>query len=150
MLGEDRLDGETLFDLNASVQMRAGEWDRIWLRDKAELPRLHRALHACLSEAAKDEHSRPPISDEALARAVALLRNRRDHWTPLELKALPDVAIASLAFILRPIDVRLAIPLQCLAKSHLSAAQARWWREAHRASVPASRPLEQLPCRFDP
>ena len=59
-----------------------------------------------------------PISDGALARAVALLRNQRgigtDHWTPLELKALPDVATASLAFIVRQIDARLKIPLQCL------------------------------------
>ena len=40
LLGEDRRDGETLFDLNASVHLRADEWDRIWQPDKAELPRL--------------------------------------------------------------------------------------------------------------
>ena len=41
MLGEDRRDGETLFDPNAAVQLRADGWDKIWQRDKAELPRLH-------------------------------------------------------------------------------------------------------------
>ena len=117
MLGEDRRDGETLFDPTALVQLklRRDERDRIWPRDKAELPRLYRAVHACWAEAAKAEHARPPISDGALARAVALLRNKRgigtDHWTPLELKALPEVAIASVAFIVRQIDVRLFIPL---------------------------------------
>ena len=114
MLGEG---GETLFDPNASVKLRAVEWDRIWQRDKAELPRLYSALHACRTEAAKAEHARPPISDGALARAVALLRNKRgigtNHWTPLELEALPEVAKRA-AFIVRQIDVRLTIPLQCL------------------------------------
>ena len=46
MLGEGRRDGETLFDLKASVQLRADEWDRTWYRDEAELPRLYQALHA--------------------------------------------------------------------------------------------------------
>ena len=100
------------------MQPRADEWNRIWQRVKAELPRLCQALHACRAEAAKAEHARPPISDGALARAVALLRNKRgigtDHWTPLELKALPDAATASLAFIVRQTDTRLTIPLQCL------------------------------------
>ena len=41
-------------------------------------------------------------------------RKRNWHWAPLELQALPDVAIASLAFFVRQIDVRLTIPLQCL------------------------------------
>ena len=75
LLGEDRRDGETLFDLDASVPMRADEWDRIWLRDKAELPRLYQALHTCRAEAAKAEHVRPPISDGA--RPDAFLRNKR-------------------------------------------------------------------------
>ena len=92
MLGKDRRDGQTLLDPNASVKLRADEWNRIWQCDKAELPRLHRALQTCRVEAAKAAHARPPISDGALARAVALLRNKRgigtDHWTPLALKAL--------------------------------------------------------------
>ena len=53
-----------------------------------------------------------------MAGAVALLRNKKrigtGHWIPLELKALPDVAIASLACIVRQIDARLTVPLQCL------------------------------------
>ena len=118
MLEEGRRDGETLFDPQASVQMQADEWDRIWQCDEAELPRLHQALHACRAEAEEPEHARPPISDGAPARAVGLLRNKRgigtDHWTPLELKALPDAATASLAFIVGQIDARLTIPLQCL------------------------------------
>ena len=92
----------------------ADEWDRIWQRDKAELPRLYRAFHACRAEAASAEHARPCIPDGALARAVAWLRNKRgigtDHRKPLEPKALPDVATASLALIVRQIDVRLTIP----------------------------------------
>ena len=44
LLGEDCRDGENLFDPDASVQLRADEWDRIWQRDRAELPRLNRAL----------------------------------------------------------------------------------------------------------
>ena len=75
-------------------------------------------LHACRAEAAKAEHARFPIWDGALARAVALLRNTRgigsDQWTLVELKDLPEVVMASLAFIVRQIDVRLTIPLQCL------------------------------------
>ena len=65
LLREDRRDGETLFDPDASVQMRADEWDRIWLRDKAELPlpRLYQALHACRAEAAKADHARLPMSE---------------------------------------------------------------------------------------
>ena len=86
---------------DASEDRRDG--DRIWQRDKDELPRLQRALHACRTEAAKAEHARLAISDGALPRAVASLRNNRgigtDHWTPLELKALLDEAIANLAFI---------------------------------------------------
>ena len=86
-LGEDRRDGVTLFDSIASVKLRADEWDRIWQRDKAEPPRLYRALHACRTDAAKVDYAYPPMSDGALARAVALLRNNRgigtDHWTPL-------------------------------------------------------------------
>ena len=118
-LGEDRRDGETLFDPTASVQLWADEWDRgFGKRDRAEQPRLCSAFHACRAEAAKAEHARPPVSDGALGSAVALLRNKRgietDHWPPLELKALPEVAIASLAFILRQIDVQLTVPLQCL------------------------------------
>ena len=80
-----------LFDPDACVQMRADEWDRFWLRDKAELPLLHQAFRACRAEAVKAELARPPISDGAAARAVALLRNKREigtgRWTPLELKA---------------------------------------------------------------
>ena len=59
MLGEDRRHGVTLFDPDASVQLRANEWQR----DKAELPRLYQALHACRAEAAKAEHARLTISD---------------------------------------------------------------------------------------
>ena len=59
-----------------------------------------------------------PFPMGALARAAALLRNKRgigtDHWMPLELEALPDVAIAGLDFTVRQIDVRLTIPLQGL------------------------------------
>ena len=110
LLGEDRRDGEALFDPNEPVQTRVG--------DKIELPLLDQALHACRAEAAKAEHARPPISDAAEARAVPLLRNKKgigtDRWTPLELKALPDAAIGRLAFIVRQIDVRLAFLLQCL------------------------------------
>ena len=97
------------------MKLRADERDRVWQRDKAELPRPYRGLHACWAEAAKAEHARPPISDVAWACAVALLRNKRGIGrTLLELKALPEVAIASLAFIVRQIDVRLAAPPQCL------------------------------------
>ena len=121
MLGEDRRDGETLFDHNAPVQLRADEWNRTWQRDKAELLRLYQALHECRAEAAKAERARPPISDGALARAVALLRNRRGsgtgHWTPVELKTPPDVATASLAFIVGQIDARLAIPLYSVSQT---------------------------------
>ena len=77
VLEEDRRNGESLFDPNASLQLRADEWNRIWQRDKAEQPRLYQALHACRAEAAKAEHARPPISEGALARAVALLRNKK-------------------------------------------------------------------------
>ena len=81
MLGEDRRDGETLFDPDASVQLRADEWDEIWQRDKAEQPRLYRALHACRAEASKAEHALPSISDGALARSVALIRNKKGiYW----------------------------------------------------------------------
>ena len=100
-----------------------------WQRDKAELPRLDRTLHACRADAAKAERARPPISDGALGRAVALFRYKRgivtDHWTPLELKALPDVT-----FIVRQIDGLLTIPLQCPTNLICRFAQARWWREA--------------------
>ena len=100
------------------MQLRAEKWDTVWQRDNAGLPRLYQVLHACRAEAAMAEHARPTISDGALARAVALLRNKRevstDNWTLVELKALPDVTTASLAFIVRQINVGLMIPLQCL------------------------------------
>ena len=59
----------------------------------------------------------------------------------MERKALPDVATASLAFIVRQIDVRLTIPLQCLTSQVVVV---------HHASVFAACPVEQLPCRCDP
>ena len=150
LLGGDRRDGETLFDPDASVQLRPDEWDRLWQHDKAELPQLYRALHACGAEAAKPGHARPPISDGALARAVALSRNNReigtDHWTLLELKALPDVAIASLALTCET-DRRSAHHSAAVShKSQMFVAQGRWRRQTHRASVLAACLVEKLPC----
>ena len=90
-----------------------------------------------------------------LARAVALLRNTRgvgtDHWTPLELARLCLMwQISELGFHCeadrRPTCYSAAVSHE----SHLSAAQTRWWRGAHRAAVPAACPVEQLPCRCDP
>ena len=45
LLGENHRDGETLLDPNASVHMRADEWNKIWQRDTVELPHLYQALH---------------------------------------------------------------------------------------------------------
>ena len=150
LLGEDCGDGENLFDPDASVQLRqtsgteSGSATGLSYRDCTE------RFHACRAEGASAEHARPPIPDGALARAVAWLRNKRgigtDHGTLLEPKALPDVATARLALIVRQIDVRLTIPAVVSHEYYLSVAQARWWREAHRASVSAARTVEQLPC----
>ena len=135
LLGKDRRDCETLFD--AQCIGAIAEWDS----DKQACPR---------AEAAKAEHARPPISDRALARAVALLRNKRgigtDHWTLLELKALHEVAIASLANIVMQVDVRLTIHAAVSQEPELSVVQARWWREAHCAPISVARSVEQLPC----
>ena len=115
---------------NPSVQNRA---------DKDVSPRLYQALYACRWEASNNAHGRPPISDWASGRPVALLRNKKraigtDHWTQLELKALPDVATANLVFIVRQTDIRLTIQLQRLTNL-MCVAQAWRRREADRATV---------------
>ena len=93
-----------------SRRYKCGRTSGNWQRDRDELPRLYQALHACRAEGSNNEHARLPLSVVALALAVDLLRNKRGigigHWTPLELKASPDVAITSLSFTVRRINVR--------------------------------------------
>ena len=104
LLEKDRRDCETLFDpqcIGAIAGRRAGH--------NLAARQASLSCRSCKGWTCSPSH---------LARAVALLRNKRgigtDHWTLLELKALHEVAIASLANIVIQIDVRLAIPLQCL------------------------------------
>ena len=123
---------------------------RIWQRDKDELLPLYQVLHACRREASRIEHARPPVTDGVFARAVAPLRNRRgidtDHWTLLELKTLPDVEIANLAFIVRQIAVRLTIPLRRLTNLICLLDKPGRRRKADCAAVAAAHSVEQLPC----
>ena len=57
---------------------------------------------------------------------------------PPELKALPDVAIANLAFIVRQVATS--------HEPHLFAAQVREWRKGDRFTIAGARFVEQLPC----
>ena len=106
VLGEDRRDGRTLVDPNASVRMRADEWGQYVATRQGWVTAVVPGPSTLVGR------KLPRMS------TVVLLRNKRGilthHWTPLELKALPDVVIAKLAFIVRQIDVQLTIPLQCL------------------------------------
>ena len=88
----------------ADASARQGEWERYWLRSTGDtVQSLAQVLRPLRPEALEAANAYPAINVPMLRAALGTFAPQRgrgfDHFTPAELRVLPDEALSELAAI---------------------------------------------------